>query len=149
MKKFPRRTEAEIMQQVDSSLETAVAEGKLDNLPGKGKRLVLDTNPFTRDSAISTEILKQNGFSLPFVEERRDIETAVAQQEKKLLRVWEYYDGSEASKQKWTQAKQTFIAEIATLNKKILTYNLKAPSVQLHLRHIKAEERIRELQLSI
>lgn len=148
MKKYPvrRRTLEEIIEKVESGLDTAVSEGKLDNLAGKGKPLVLDKNPFTRDSAVSTELLKESGFSLPFVEERREIETAVSHQEKLLLRVWLAYDGSERARQKWTLAKQQFMQEMTKINKKILTYNLKAPSVQLHISHIKPDERIRELQ---
>lgn len=148
-KVFGRRTEGEVIQKVESGLQTAVNTGAFDNLPGKGKPLRLDSNPFTKDSALATELLRESGFSLPFIEEKREILAAVSKHENQLLRIWEQYDGSEAARQKWALAKQTFAQEMEKLNKKILTYNLKAPSVQLHLRHIKVTERIAELQNSL
>ena len=106
-KVFGRRREVEVIQHVEGGLQTAVKTGAFDNLPGKGKPLRLDSNPFTKDSALATELLKESGFSLPFIEEKREIVAAVSKQEKQLLRIWERYDGSEAARQKWALAKQT------------------------------------------
>lgn len=134
---------------IESQLDSAQKQGTFDNLSGAGKPLRLDKNPFTKDSVVSNEILKNSGFSLPFVEEKRDIETAVTQAERKLRLIWLQYNGSEASKARWQEAKSTFEKTIMAINKRILTFNLKAPSVQLHISPIRIDERIRAVQSSV
>lgn len=133
-------------EKIASQIDSAYKRGEFDNLPGAGKPLNLDQNPFTKESAIANELLKNSGFSLPFVQEKEEILTAVSQAEKKLLRVWERYDGTEKSRIRWQKAKETFTQQMTSINKRILTFNLKAPSVQLHIPSIRIEERIREIQ---
>ena len=136
-------------EKIESQLDSALNRGEFDNLPSAGAPLSLDKNPFTRESAISTELLKNSGFSLPFVQEKKEVLTAVSQAEKKLLLVWKRYDGTDKSRQRWQDAKDVFSEKIIKINKRILTYNLKAPSVQLHIPSFRVEERIRAIQESI
>ena len=132
-----------------TQIESALAKGEFDNLPGKGKPLKLDSNPFTKETAVATELLKNSGFTLPWIQEKEAILTAVAQAEKKLTLIWARYDGSERSKTKWLDAKAHFSQTITQLNKKILTFNLKIPSVQLHIAAIQTDRRIRAVQESL
>ncbi|MEM7334574.1 MAG: DUF1992 domain-containing protein [Chloroflexota bacterium] len=136
-------------EKIESQIDSAQKRGEFENLRGSGEPLRLDTNPFTKESAIATELLKNSGFSLPFIQEKNEIETAVSKAEKKLLIVWQRYDGTPKSRQKWQAAKEQFAEEIKKINKRILTYNLKAPSVQLHISAIRIEEQIRAVQESI
>lgn len=137
------------VEKAESQIQDALNRGEFENLPGSGQPLKLDDNPFTQPTALATDLLKQNGFSLPWIEQKRDIETAVAQAEKKLLLVWERFDGTERSKAKWQQAKEEFSVTISQINKKILTFNLKAPAPQLHIHAINIDDRIRSIQLSL
>ncbi len=144
-----RRLPAKPAEKLEGQIEAAQKRGEFDNLPGTGEPLNLDKNPFTKGAAISNELLKNSGFSLPFIEARNEIQTAVSQAERKLLLIWQLYDGSEKSRQKWQDAKENFANTVTVINKRILTYNLKAPSVQLHLPAIRPDERIRAIQDSI
>lgn len=136
-------------EKAEGQIESALRRGEFNNLPGAGKPLQLDSNPFTKDTALATDLLKKNGFSSPVLQEKREIETAVSKAEKKLLLIWQLYDGTEKSRAKWQAAKETFSEEITKINKRILTFNLKAPSVQLHIPSVRVNERIEAVQKSI
>ena len=144
-----KRSRTNFKEKIEGQIDLAQKRGEFDNLSGAGEPLKLDKNPFTKETAIATELLKNSGFSLPFIQERNEIEMAVGQAKRKLLLIWEQYDGSEKSRQKWKTAKETFTIEVQKINKRILTYNLKAPSVQLHIPTVLIEKQIRAVQESI
>ena len=55
---------------IDQQIEEAQRSGKFDNLPGKGKPLKLNENPF-QDPALDAAytLLKDNDFTLPWIAE--------------------------------------------------------------------------------
>ena len=66
------------MPNAEEQIRRAIEEGKFDNLPGKGKPLHLDQNPFEDpDWRLANHVLKTSGFSLPWIEKRNEIEALI------------------------------------------------------------------------
>ncbi len=133
------------MPNVDEIIQQAMAEGAFDDLPGKGRPLRLDENP-NADPAweIAYKLLRDNGFSLPWIEERNEIEKEIesAREALKRSRAWRAEQGAAAGEPEWKKAVDVFRQKAGALNKRITTYNLQAPSPALQRRLIDVEEEI-------
>lgn len=108
---------------IEETIRKAMEEGKFENLSGKGKPLNLQENPYA-DPAWSAayRLLQQNGFSLPWLEERKELEAAAEALRRKI-------------RHPLNAAQQTALqAEIHSLNRRIMDYNLKPPSPVFHMR---------------
>jgi DnaJ homolog subfamily C member 28 len=128
---------------VEEQIVEALQAGAFDNLPGQGKPLVFDENPHAGDMQLAYKILKDHGFSLPWIEERNDIRKALDAARLRLRRTWAWYNGTEPAERAWRRAKATFTEAVAQLNNRILSYNLKAPNDSVHLRLLDAEQEFR------
>jgi len=137
----------------EEQIRRAIAEGKFDNLPGKGKPLHLDQNPFEDpDWRLANHVLKTSGFSLPWIEKRNEIEALIQSARTSLMRAQEkrreaVQDDLPASSVNaaWTEALEKFKDELAEINRLILSYNLQAPAAQLQMPQLSIE---RELELT-
>ena len=70
---------------VNKQIEEAMECGEFSNLPGKGKPLQLDTNPFlTPQARMANRLLKENGFVPRWVELEKEIQQEKAQLERLL-----------------------------------------------------------------
>ena len=70
---------------VNKQIEEAMERGEFANLPGKGKPLKFDTNPYlTPQARMTNRLLKENGFSPRWVELGKEIKQEKAQLEKLL-----------------------------------------------------------------
>jgi DnaJ homolog subfamily C member 28 len=110
---------------VEDKIHEAMLAGEFDNLPGNGKPLNLDQNPFeAEDWHAANNLLKQNNFTYPWMEKAVEIMTLI---EKLRLTACE-----EWSLVKTNGEKERFAAEyskkIRALNREILDYNLQVPS---------------------
>lgn len=133
----------------EEKILAALEQGKFDNLPGAGKPFEWDDeNPFADESMSSAyDLLKANGFSLPWLEDRRSIEAEVAYQQQILERAWLNFQRM-ALEESWWQARVAqFKAEIAALNKRILTLNLRVPDAAFQMRPVDAQTLIDEITL--
>ena len=77
---------------IDQQIEEALREGKFDNLPGKGKPLKLNDNPFqdpTLDAAYT--LLKDNDFTLTWIAEGKEIDEELANARTAMARSWALY----------------------------------------------------------
>ena len=84
-----------------------MADGKFDNLPGKGKPLHLDeTNPHADPEwELAYRMLKESGYSLPWIETIREIEKDIEAARRDLQRAWKWriiYLSAEAPRRKAT-----------------------------------------------
>ena len=71
---------------VNKQIEEAMKRGEFANLPGKGKPLKLDTNPFlTPQTRMANRLLKENGFAPRWVELEKEIKQEKAQLERILI----------------------------------------------------------------
>ena len=70
---------------VNKQIEEAMERGEFSNLPGEGKPLKLDTNPFlTPQARMANRLLKENGFVPRWVELEKEITQEKAQLERLL-----------------------------------------------------------------
>ena len=115
----------------ERKIREAIEAGAFDNLPCKGQPIELDTDP---DPSLwmAHHLLRVNGFAPAWIEESKDINAAVDR-----LRV----DLRNA------RGRSSVIDELrrraVELNRRILTYNLKSPSAQVHKFPLDMEAEIR------
>ena len=70
----------------NKQIEEAMERGEFSNLPGKGKPLKLETNPFlTPQARMTNRLLKENGFAPRWVELEKEIKQEKAQLEKLIV----------------------------------------------------------------
>lgn len=140
------------MPNIEEHLRRAMAEGKFDNLPGKGKPLHLDeANPHADPEwELAYRMLKESGFSLPWIETIREIERDIETARQDLQRAWEWHQAALATSQpesynsaEWVRAQATFKDKVAKFNQRIRDYNLEVPNARFQRPILNME---RELQ---
>jgi DnaJ family protein C protein 28 len=135
---------------IDQQIEQAQREGKFDNLPGRGKPLKLNQNPY-QDPALDAAytLIKDNDFTLPWIADGKEIDEALTQARTALTRSWALYQsegGNPWAKNEWTRAEQTFRENIAAINKKIRSYNVAIPNSRFEKIKINPDREIEKLQ---
>jgi hypothetical protein len=112
---------------IDQHIAQAAEKGQFSNLPGQGKPIRLDDDSHVDDDdRLGYRMLKGSGFSLPWVEARKDID-----EERRRIDAWLVH-----ANQRWphlnseARAKTTeeFRKKLEGLRSQILTYNLRVPS---------------------
>jgi DnaJ family protein C protein 28 len=125
------------MPNIEELIRQALAEGKFDNLPGRGKPLQIDAeNPHADPSwELAYKILKDAGYSLPWIETIREIEADIESARKDCKQAWEWFkatnfESSSVSfaKSDWQRAQATFMEKVGVLNQRIRNYNLDVPN---------------------
>jgi DnaJ family protein C protein 28 len=120
---------------IEEQIRRAMEEGQFENLPGKGKPLKLEGNAFEDPEwRMANKILRDGGFTLPWIEKRQKIEADLELARASLKRAWiwrqkgliqnrpfEIVDGE------WQRAEAVFREQIAVINKLIFAYNLEVP----------------------
>jgi hypothetical protein len=124
------------MPNIEEQIRRAIEEGSFDNLPGQGRPLNLEEYPFEDpDWRLANHILRNAGFSLPWIENRREIEADLEAARTTLAQVWaDYRAGLEESSRdlaRWEQAQDIFRQAVVEINQRIARYNLEVPSLQL------------------
>jgi DnaJ family protein C protein 28 len=144
MKDHPRNLDEQIRQ--------AIERGEFDNLPGKGKPLDLSKNPHEDPGwRMAYRMLKENGYTLPWIETRRSIELDFERLQKSLGQHWDWRKSATGrrglmhAEREWQQAVQTFRTEVEKLNKRIRDYNLEIPSNQFQRRPINIDQEIQKI----
>ncbi|MEW6716878.1 MAG: DnaJ family domain-containing protein [Chloroflexota bacterium] len=121
---------------IEEHIRRAMERGDFDDLPGKGKPLPLDENP-VEDSEwrLVFSFLRGSGFSLPWIEARKEIEADLHSARTQLQRSWSWRLGCLASgkneawvEAEWEQALERFRERADDLNRRIFDYNLRVPS---------------------
>ncbi|HKE25105.1 MAG TPA: DUF1992 domain-containing protein [Bryobacteraceae bacterium] len=102
----------------ERKIQEGMEEGAFEHLEGSGKPLDLTENPFEDPSdRLAHRLLKNNGFVPAWIEEAKEIEA-----ESRRLRA--HADAS----------KSDYRDRVAALNRRIASFNLKAPAARLHKR---------------
>ena len=125
-------------------------------MPGKGKPLNLDENPFEDPEwRLANKLLRDSGFSLPWIETRKEIETDLKDARTTLRVAWDVRQESLAANRPnsqvegaWQRAVEAFKAKITTLNKQIFTYNLDVPADRFQLLPVSVEREIEKARSS-
>lgn len=140
---------------IEDQIRKAIEEGKFNDLAGKGKPLNLEENPFEDPSwRTAHKMLKDNGFSLPWIETRREIDEAIRSSRRQYQRAKQIYTEKLQAEKMGTQAEaelshaqQRFRDAIAAINKKIFAYNLQTPSQQLQMLPLTFEKELSALEI--
>jgi DnaJ family protein C protein 28 len=157
--KREHRTRRDWEKAVEKQIREAMERGDFDHLPGKGKPLDLDSNPFTpSDWQMAYKILKDAGMAPEWIELDKEI-----RRERDALMSW-FSQQAEWQRKQIANARtlpaDKTIAERARLasvreqtcekfrqranilNKMIDTFNLKAPRADLHHARIRVDKEI-------
>ena len=129
------------MTRIEEHIRKAIEEGKFKDLPGAGKPLALDQNPYEDPEwRTAYRMLKEGGFSLPWIESRKAIEEALNEARTSLARASEWHSKAlesegvdESVAAEWQRAKRAFRTRIEHINKQIESYNLETPSNRFQL----------------
>jgi len=138
---------------IDEIIQQAMQEGAFENLPGKGKPLNLEDNPYLdREWQLAYHLLKQNGFAPDFIEQRQQMELELATARQSLARAWGWrrqalVEGKPADwvEAEWGRAKNEFEKRINEINNQIRKYNLQIPTQSLYKMPIKFDAEIKTL----
>jgi DnaJ homolog subfamily C member 28 len=141
------------MPNIEDAISRAIQDGHFDNLPGKGKPLKLDDNPH-EDPAwrLANRILKNGGFSLPWIESLREIAADLEGARAALSRTLSWRQASLLEKKpapqvelEWRRALNAFREQIQAVNQRILTYNLEVPSDRFQKRLLDPDREIAKI----
>ncbi|SRR5579883_447590 len=142
---------------VDDQIRAAQEQGDFDNLPGAGKPLKLDDNPYAGDRALAFHLLQQNNMLPRELDIGHELDAEIARAEKLLAELRRQRDW--LLKQQGTSRERARAAyarlrdEYATryeqalrdIRSKILTLNIIAPST-MHRPLIDIDEKLRAFQ---
>lgn len=130
----------------------------IDTLPGKGKPLNLNRNPYADDGdELANSLLKNAGFTLPWIEDGRVIDAELTAARAKLTRARDEYvemrdaqicAGHQWVEGSWQAALREFRQTVERLNREIRDYNLKAPSMAVHKFAIRVDEELARLGIA-
>jgi DnaJ family protein C protein 28 len=139
-----------ILHRGEEQIRKAMEDGQFDNLPGKGKPLKLDDNPFEDPEwRQANKILQDNGFTLPWIEKAQEIDQRLEKARHDLKIAWEWRCSKQPVQSnmdtEWKRAEGRFRDEIAEINKLIFSYNLEAPNMQLQRFMLNADKEILEI----
>ena len=145
------------MSNIEEHIRKAIQAGKFDNLPGKGRPLRLDNNPHEDPEwRLAHHILREGGFTLPWIETLREIEADIENAFSDLARTWAWRQSAIASRKErpaqieleWRRSKGIFCERIAALNKRISSYNLEVPAPGFQKLLLNADREIARLTAS-
>lgn len=90
------------MPNIEEHIRQAMQAGKFDDLPGKGKPLRMEENPHEDEAwRLAYHLLREGGFSLPWIETIKEIETDIEKARTALRRAWN------GARLHWSKSSQT------------------------------------------
>ena len=120
----------------ERKIREAIEAGQFDNLPNQGKPIELDHDP-DPSMWMAHHLLRVNGFAPPWIEEAKDIDAALSRFRADLAKAVRLAAGMDEIRGRGEE-----------LNRRILTYNLKSPSAQVHKWPLDIEAEIRAARLT-
>ena len=140
------------MPNIDDHINKAIEEGKFDDLPGKGKPIRWDDNPFVEQEwQLAFRMLRDAGFALPWMDTAKEIESQLEAARASLKRAWEWWRANAGQppafvESEWQRALGVFRQQIAEVNHRIFDYNLEVPLPRFQRPPVDAEAEIRAVQ---
>jgi len=139
---------------VDGIIKKAIAEGKFDDLEGKGKPLKFNINPYVDEGwKMAYDMLSSQGLTLPWIQKRNVIEEKYLEAIEKVGRTWEWQKEKKEqgedlvlAKAEWDKAKTGFIEAAKEINQIIDNYNLEIPNDRFYRKRIDADAVIDQLK---
>jgi DnaJ family protein C protein 28 len=113
----------------EQKIQKAIEEGEFDGLNGYGKPLDLTENPFEPvDQRLAFHILKNSGYSLPWLERKAEIDR-VLEAFRRNLRRYLHEPGNDGPA---GDLRERLEGELEKINRLIFDYNLSIPLDSLH-----------------
>ncbi len=117
---------------IEEKIQRAIKEGAFNNLPGQGRPLKLPDDALTHeDMRMAIHLLRSNGFTLPWIAERREIEQDIMELRTSLGRAWHWTRASSNkawAAAEWERTREAFRRRIEQVNRRIFHYNLSVPT---------------------
>jgi DnaJ homolog subfamily C member 28 len=147
------------MPNIEDLIQRAIQEGKFSDLPGKGKPLRLDDNPLADpDWQLAYHLLKENGFSLPWLELRQELEKEIEAARQSLKQAWEWRQSAAVQKPAvgqpppaaeleagFQRALRVFCEQVARINGRIFDYNLQTPADRFQMLKLDLQQEIKQI----
>lgn len=140
---------------IEEIIQEAMQSGDFDNLPGRGKPLRLEKNPYAEDKELAYKILKDNDYTLPWIADRLDTLARVDGLRAEIGRQWriyrEEYGRARSPEQRalldhsWRTTYQNLHVQVEALNRRITAVNLSLPSPKLEILKLKLDREIEKL----
>jgi len=138
---------------IEEQIRRAIQDGKFTDLPGRGKPLSIDENPYTSPEwRLAYHVLRSSGYSIPWIEQRREIEQQIEHVLNALHHAYLWCNSESASKHstaqkeaEWQRALVAFVDSSREINKRIRDYNLQSPAPEFHLPIIQPQREIERL----
>lgn len=145
---------------IDDQIRRAIAEGRMSNLPGEGKPLRLDEDPYTPDDLkLAHRMLKEQGFAPEWMMHGKYIDERLERLKRSIKRGVDAYRGALADAARstepalrtqeaeaaWSQTRLTLVEAGRALNREITSYNLKVPTGVTHKHYIDVAREIERL----
>ena len=141
------RNEEERQALVEQRIQEAMKNGAFDNLPGKGKPLDLNQNPYLEPGqALAFGLLKNNGFAPEWIERAKEIRQELAAARAELRSAWRQRQDNPASDAFWQAIVAHFELRLVKLNRKIDDFNLIVPIVSSQRPRLRLADELRRAQ---
>jgi hypothetical protein len=137
---------------IEDLIQDGQERGAFDNLPGKGKPLKLDKNPFGAEWKLAHDLMKENDVLPPWIAQRNEIIAAIEQFRIDIGRVWarheqafRYAQGKgqkDALSLSWDNICRQWAGDLVILNKRIRDFNLGRPSDGLEMVALNLEKEL-------
>lgn len=143
---------------IEQLIRDAQAEGKFDNLPGRGRPLKLDETVESAETWAADHLLKNSGHRPAWLEEDAALQAELEQARAALRRSWAWRQaelaalglpGPEARRRRewveaeWTLAQARFRELVAGLNRRQRLLNLKVPLDRFQRRLVDVDAELR------
>jgi len=139
---------------VDKKIREAMEAGEFKDLPGKGERVKIEENPFEDpDLRTAHKLMRDAGYTLPWIDERRAIDKELEEARKILARSYVLFKRADAARKKregteiiWRKRVEEFRATITELNTRIRRLNLKVPAARFQRMLVDVDEEIKAVE---
>jgi DnaJ family protein C protein 28 len=138
---------------IEEIIRQAMQEGKFDDLPGKGKPLNLDQNPYEDPEwRVAHHLLKSGGYSLPWIEHLSEIHNNLQQARQALERArdWRQREIARISSDEidlgvWLAAVEQFKDQAHKVNDQIRSYNLEVPNSSFQIPLVEIDQEMEQV----
>ncbi|HYW71740.1 MAG TPA: DUF1992 domain-containing protein [Pyrinomonadaceae bacterium] len=138
---------------VEKKIREAMDAGEFEHLVGAGQPIDLSENPFEDpDWRTAHRLMRNAGFAPAWIEERKEIDAGLEAARIMLARNWairrnaQHTAHQRSAAERWTKAESEFRLQIAKLNQRINTWNLKTPTVAFQCKRIDVELEIERIK---
>ena len=153
-----RKDKSDSKRDWQSLIEEQIAKIEIDTQATKGKPLNLVGNPYLDPSdALANDLIRNAGFTLPWIDDAKQIDAALEAARHKLERAWnetmhlrdqEICAGHQWVEGSWQLALREFRKDVEQINREIRDYNLKAPNTSLHKFSVRVDEELARMGLN-